>query len=76
MVTGAGVVYYLSDSRKDSKTEAADEKRKPSKKERRKAKKEKGQIDSENVTSPLAKEAPGKYLHPIYSDDGLIYCSS
>ena len=76
VVTGAGVVYYLTDSRKDSKTEAADEKRKASKKERRKAKKEKEQTDTEKVTAPVAKEAPGKYFHLILSDHKLIYCSS
>lgn len=38
VVSGAGVVYYLSDSKKSNGTE---EKKRASKKERRKAKKEK-----------------------------------
>ena len=40
VVSGAGVAYYLSDSRKWSK-DAAEEKKRLSKKERRKAKQEK-----------------------------------
>lgn len=41
VVSGAGVAYYLSESRKGSKEVAADEKKRLSKKERRKAKQEK-----------------------------------
>lgn len=41
VVSGAGVAYYLSESRKGSKEAAADEKKRLSKKERRKAKQEK-----------------------------------
>lgn len=41
VVSGAGVAYYLSDSRKGSKDVAAEEKKRLSKKERRKAKQEK-----------------------------------
>ena len=52
VVSGAGVIYYLSDSRNSEKHEAAEEKKRAIKKERRKAKKgkEKGQ--------PEAREAP------------------
>ena len=64
VVTGAGVVYYLSDSGKDSKT-GAEEKRRASKKERRKAKKEqeKEQTQSEKETAPTTRELPGKSIH-------------
>lgn len=41
VVSGAGVAYYLSDSRKGSNDAAAEEKKRLSKKERRKAKQEK-----------------------------------
>ncbi len=41
IVSGAGVAYYLSDSRKGSKEAAAEEKKRLSKKERRRAKQEK-----------------------------------
>ena len=57
VVSGAGVIYYLSDSRKDIKSEGTEEKKRASKKERRKAKKEKdrAQAESREVT-----EKPGK----------------
>lgn len=49
VVSGAGVAYYLSDSRKGSKEAAVEEKKRLSKKDRRRAKqekeKEKGQPD-------------------------------
>ena len=41
IVSGVGVAYYLSDSRKGSKETAAEEKKRLSKKDRRKAKQEK-----------------------------------
>lgn len=41
VMSSAGVVYYLSDSRKDGNNDAMGEKKRASKKERRKAKKEK-----------------------------------
>ena len=41
VISGAGVVYYLSDSRQNARSGASDEVRKASKKERRRAKKEK-----------------------------------
>lgn len=41
VISGAGVVYYLSDSRKAGTSNATEEKKRASKKERRKAKKEK-----------------------------------
>lgn len=54
VVSGAGVVYYLSDSRKGEKDEAAEEKKRASKKERRKAKKDK----EKDRGQPEAREAP------------------
>ena len=56
VVTGAGVAYYLTDSRRASATSAADGKRKTSKKERRKAKKEKEKEEPEKDTT--AREQP------------------
>ena len=41
VVSGAGVAYYLSDSRRGSKEAAVEDKKRLSKKERRKAKQEK-----------------------------------
>lgn len=41
MISSAGVIYYLSDSRKAGTNDATEEKKRASKKERRKAKKEK-----------------------------------
>ena len=55
VVSGAGVVYYLSDSRKGGKDEAAEEKKRASKKERRKAKKEKEK--EKESRQPEAREA-------------------
>lgn len=55
VVTGAGAVYYLTDSRKSA---AADEKRRASKKERRKAKKENN--SPETPVSPKQAENPGR----------------
>ena len=54
VITGAGVVYYLTDTRRASTTEITDGKRKASKKERRKAKKEKDKDVTEN--NPVARE--------------------
>lgn len=57
VVTGAGAVYYVSDSRKNTKSgAAAEEKKRASKKERRKAKK----AETEKPTAPKAPEEPGK----------------
>lgn len=50
------MVYYLSDSRKGGKDEAAEEKKRASKKERRKAKKEK----EKESRQPEAREAPNE----------------
>ena len=52
VVSGAGVIYYLSDTRKSEKHEAADEKKRAVKKERRKAKKEKERGQPEARESP------------------------
>ena len=59
VVSGAGVVYYLSDSRKDAKVDVAEEQRKASKKERRKAKKEKEKVEPEKEPLLVPKEASG-----------------
>ena len=57
VVSGAGVIYYLSDSRKSDKLEAAEEKKRASKKERRKAKKgkERGQPDAREAPKQAGK---------------------
>lgn len=55
VVTGAGAVYYLTDSRKSA---VAEEKRRASKKERRKAKKENNSPDT--PVSPSQAEKPGR----------------
>lgn len=52
VVSGAGVVYYLSDSRKNSKDETIEEIKRASKKERRKAKKDKEKEERTNLLSP------------------------
>ncbi|KAL8732190.1 MAG: hypothetical protein Q9166_002937 [cf. Caloplaca sp. 2 TL-2023] len=54
VVTGAGIVYYISDSRTSSRESGLDENKRASKKDRRKAKKEK---DKEQ-TQPQAKVVP------------------
>ncbi|KAL2045199.1 hypothetical protein N7G274_002281 [Stereocaulon virgatum] len=60
IVTGAGVAYYISDSRRGSNV-AAEEKKRLSKKERRKAKQEK----EKEKTQPEAREAPQEPKEPI-----------
>ena len=60
VVTGAGVVYYLSDSRRETRPTdsiAAEEKKKQSKKDRRKAKKE--AEDAKNEATPKSTAEPG-----------------
>ncbi|MCJ1362903.1 Mitochondrial import receptor subunit TOM70 [Acarospora aff. strigata] len=59
VVTGAGVVYYLSDSRRETRPTdsiAAEEKKKQSKKDRRKAKKE--AEDAKNEATPKSTAEP------------------
>ena len=56
VVSGAGVAYYLSDSKKGSKEGAAEDRKRLSKKERRKAKQEK----EKEKTAPEAEAAPEK----------------
>lgn len=59
VVTGAGVVYYVSDSRKNTQAgAAAEEKKRASKKERRKAKK----AETEKPAVPKTPEEPGRSL--------------
>ena len=62
VVSGAGVVYYLSDSRKNAKVDVAEEQRKASKKERRKAKKEKEKVEPEKEPLLAPTEAPGRTI--------------
>ena len=59
VVTGAGVVYYLSDSRQDPRSSPTDQKKPLSKKEKRKAKKEKERADLEKGAPPPPAEEPG-----------------
>ena len=56
VVTGAGVVYYLSDSKKPSSAEGP----RPSKKERRKAKKEKEKGREKDVEKGADGDAAGR----------------
>lgn len=56
VVSGAGVAYYLSDSRKGPRDTAAEEKKRLSKKDRRKAKLEKENGTEKKKTE--SKEAP------------------
>ena len=60
IVSGAGVIYYLSDNRKGVNDEAAAEKKRATKKERRKAKKEKDKAHLETTEAPreTGKAAP------------------
>lgn len=61
VVSGAGVVYYLSDSRKASQDQGTDEKKKASKKERRKAKKDRERGQPETRETP---KQEGKLMTP------------
>ena len=60
VVTGAGAVYYLSDSRKEVRAE--EEKKRASKKDRRRAKKEKEkeQAEPEKAPASIHKETSGR----------------
>ena len=60
VVSGAGVAYYLSNARKESKDLGAEDRKRLSKKERRKAKQEKEREKS----SPEAETAQGKPKEP------------
>ena len=74
VVSGAGVVYYLSESRKGTQSVGGEEKKRLSKKERRKAKqdkdKEKSQADA-RTTSEQPEEACKLWLEPSV----LVRCS-
>ncbi len=65
VISGAGVVYYLSDSRRIPKESTAEQEKKPSKKAKRKAKKEKGQSEAKAVPDPPKEQ--GKLLLPFSS---------
>lgn len=69
VISGAGVVYYLSDSRKGAKVEASEDVKKASKKERRRAKKEK-EREQEQVQKDvdLASDLPAR---PV--EQGRLY---
>ena len=59
VISGAGVVYYLSDSRKSAKVEVSEDIKKASKKERRRAKKEKErEQEQERKDVELTSELP------------------
>ena len=57
VVSGAGVVYYLSDSNKGTQVDGTEEKKRATKKERRKAKKDKDKAQTEAKEAP---KQPGK----------------
>ena len=61
IVTGAGVVYYLSDSRRPPETAAPDEKKRSSKKRKAQKEKKKVEPDVEKAQVPVVpKEDAGK----------------
>lgn len=60
VISGAGVIYYLSDSRNDSRDEGTDGNKRASKKERRRAKKERERGQPEARETP---KQPGKILN-------------
>lgn len=59
VVSGAGVVYYLSESRKGGSNDVADERKRMSKKERRKAKKER-EREQESISAKINPEMPAE----------------
>ena len=66
VVSGAGIVYYLSDSKKNGGTGLVEQGKRASKKERRKAKKEKEKEKERGDSAPIKPpniEEPGR----IYS---------
>ncbi|KAL8820459.1 MAG: hypothetical protein Q9223_001320 [Gallowayella weberi] len=72
VITGAGVVYYNSDSRTNVRESGLEEKKRASKKERRKAKKEmdKEQPDPQNRSVPEQPPKPkAPTVEPDSSDD-------
>ena len=70
VVTGAGVVYYVSDSRKNPQAgAAAEEKKRASKKERRKAKK----AETGKPTVSKSPEEPGRFVD-LSSTPQLTWC--
>ncbi len=68
VVTGAGAVYYLSDSRREKDAPQAEEKRK-SKKERRKEKKKAEEEKNEELNK--SEESTGMSLDTIQLDEAL-----
>ena len=62
VMTGAGAVYYLADSRRGA---VAEEKRRASKKERRKAKKEKDEKGPEIFVPPKETTQPGIHIYYV-----------
>lgn len=77
VITGAGMVYYLSDSRKTAGTAAtnepdlgvSEEKKKKSKKDRRKAKNQTADQDKEETTKFL--QEPSELWHPGKDETSL-----
>lgn len=74
VVSGAGAVYYFSDSRRIRSNDATEEKKRGSKKERRKAKKEKDREQEPTESTPGREEFSQKgMLHLIVSVATLTY---
>jgi mitochondrial import receptor subunit TOM70 len=67
VISGAGVVYYLSDSRKGAKEDLSEDVKKASKKERRRAKKEK-EREQEQAGGRGASDQP-----PRPAEQGRLY---
>ncbi|KAL8695752.1 MAG: hypothetical protein Q9224_003186 [Gallowayella concinna] len=73
VITGAGVVYYNSESRTIGRESGLDEKKRASKKERRKAKKEKDKEQSDPQNEPVLEQPPKPKTPTVEPDpsDGL-----
>jgi import receptor subunit TOM70 len=73
VVSGAGVIYYLSDSRKGARDEGTEEKKRASKKERRKAKKdrERGQPEARETPKQTGKLG-SLHIQPRLTMEGRI----
>ncbi len=65
VISGAGVVYYLSDSRRGAKDSPAEQEKKPSKKAKRKAKKEKSQSEAKAVSEQPKEQSEPLLLNQI-----------
>jgi len=73
VVSGAGIIYYLSDSRKGARDEGTEEKKRASKKERRKAKKERERGQPEVKETPKQTGKLGNlHIYPRLTMDRRI----